>query len=357
MSEDRLPLVTVVVPALNEEHDIAGCIQAIGMQRYPLQLVELLVVDGESADSTVEAATAASAAFAFRSFRVLSNPRSDRSGSLNLALAEAAGEILVRVDARARIGPDYVRNTVRALESDASIGVVGGAQVPLPRSGRLIDRGIARALGNRLTTGLSRYRLRGSDGPSDTVWLGVFRSAELREIGGWKEEYNDANEDWELNARYRARGRLVWFLAGEQSGYLARTSYRALARQYFTFGRVKGRAWSSGDQRPVPRQLVLMAVPLVAAFGLWRGRRRFGRGVWLAPAAVLAVADDLGSDAPPADLAERLASFAAIATYAGAWWSGVWVGALGDGLRMRSPTNGGDGSAARRPDGARSAER
>lgn len=324
------PLVTVLIPVLDEQTDIAGCIEAIAVQSHPVERTEVVLIDGCSTDGTIQAAQSAAAGVPFAAFRIVENPRRRTSAGLQAGLATAHGEYAVRIDARSRVQRDYVEATVGVLSARPEIGVVGGAQVPQPRSDRLVDRGIARALRNRYTTGLSRYRRATVDGPADTVWMGVFRTAELRELGGWDEQVA-LNEDWELNARYRAAGRLVWYLAEQRSGYLPRTSYRLLARQYFRFGRVKGMWWTKG-QRPEPRQVALVVGPaLLAALAAVAVRRLGWRVAIAAPIAAL-VLDEVGSPETPADVAERVAAVAATTVSSAAWWVGIVAGVAAERL-------------------------
>jgi glycosyltransferase involved in cell wall biosynthesis len=320
----------VLIPALDEESDIEGCIASIAAQDHPLGRIEVVLVDGGSRDGTVAVAHASAASVPFASFRVVDNPRRRTSIGLQRGLEVATGEYVVRIDARSRVQPDYVRTTVGVLTNRPDVGVVGGAQVPSARSARLVERGIARALRNRYTTGLSRYRRASGDGPADTVWMGVFRTAELRELGGWDERVA-LNEDWELNARYRAAGRVVWFLSGQRSRYLSRSTYRLLARQYFRFGRVKGLWWMRG-QRPEPRQVALVAAPPLAAVVATLVIRRVGWRAVLAAPLVALVLDELGSPEPPTDQAERVAAVAATAVSSAAWWTGIVVGTAADRL-------------------------
>ncbi len=232
------PLVTVVVPARDEEEDIGGCIDAVAAQDHGADRIQLVVVDADSADRTVEEVRRAAANHPFADVVIDRNPKRRTSVGLNVGLTHARGEYVARVDARSRIPAHYIATCV-AVMADERVGVVGGAQVAQPRTARAVDRGIARALRNRWATGLSRYRRATTSGPSDTVWMGFFRTDELRAIGGWSEAVA-LNEDYELNGRYRDRGRWVWFEAELRSGYLPRSSLRLLGRQYFFFGRVKG---------------------------------------------------------------------------------------------------------------------
>jgi len=328
----EVPLVSVIIPALDEVDDIGGCLEAVAAQALQADALEVILVDGCSSDATVDAARCAAATLGL-ALHVVENPRRRTSISLNRGLESARGRFVVRLDARSRIQPGYVATTTGILDREGTIGVVGGSQVPVARSARLIDRSIVRALSNRYTTGLSRYRRSSSSGPSDTVWMGVFRTEELRHLGGWDPDFG-INEDWDLNRRFRLHGLGVWFEAGLDSGYVPRATLHKLARQYFGYGRAKGRWWVRG-QRPALRQLALVAVPPTFVFLLWRLSRRVGAAGWLLAPAGLLVADAVGAREPPIDAAERTGSAAVIATYSAAWWAGVLSGAIEELLDFR----------------------
>ena len=321
-----MPLVTVLVPVRNEKADIAGCIDAIAAQDHGADRIQLVVVDAASDDGTVDEVHRAAARHPFAEVVVDRDPRRRTSAGLNVGLGHARGEYLARVDARSRIPSHYVRTCLERME-DARVGVVGGAQVAQPRSPRAIDEGIARALRNRWATGLSRYRRATTSGPSDTVWMGFFRTVELRALGGWAEEVA-LNEDFKLNRRYREQGRLVWFASDLRSGYLPRPSLRLLGRQYFFFGRVKGLWWARGD-RPAPRHVALLVLPLAAAGCAWQGWRRFGAGSLAVLPAALVGLEVAGGDGS-AGLRSHLASAVAIAVLSGSWWVGVLAGTAGE---------------------------
>jgi len=66
-------LVSVIVPARNEEHAITDCLDAIIHQNYPVELVEIIVVDDHSTDSTVKVILAVMENNSDRRILVLSN--------------------------------------------------------------------------------------------------------------------------------------------------------------------------------------------------------------------------------------------------------------------------------------------
>ena len=89
-----------------------------------------------------------------------------------------------------------------------------------------------------LGAGDARYRLGGTEGPTDTVYLGVFRRDALDAAGGF-DPAMARNEDYELNWRLRERGETVWLDPGLAVAYRPRSNLAQLARQYWDYGRWK----------------------------------------------------------------------------------------------------------------------
>jgi glycosyltransferase involved in cell wall biosynthesis len=319
------PLVTVIVPARNEQDDICRCIEAIAAQDYGVDHIELMVVDGDSSDGTILAAKTALAPHPFLRAEVVSNPTATTPSNLNRGLDHATGEIVCRVDARSLIEPHHVRVCVDVLTGRPEVIVVGGAQWAEARSVAPVAAGIARALNNRYTMGLARYRRHAADGPSDTVYLGAFRTAELRRAGGWDERFG-TNQDFELNRRLSRDG-VVWFASSLRVRYLPRPNLRELWAQYVRFGRAKVRYWRLTGDRPRPRQLVLLAgPPLLGGVVLGLLARRVGP--WALPllAAGAFGVEHAGAAKPaPAGPLARVVSVAAIGCVSGGWTAGIWL--------------------------------
>ena len=202
----KAPLVTVLIPAMNEERWIAECLVSVVAQDYPHHQVEIVVVvDGASTDATDRVARETLEPTDLSRVEVLRNPSGGTPSNLNAGLTVARGEILCRVDARSRIPADYVRRCVAVLTTRSEVAVVGGAQVAIAsREGGLGD-GIARALNNRYGMGWSRYRRGAESGPADTVYLGSFRTSELRSAGGWSLAF-PTNQDFELTGGSQPEG-------------------------------------------------------------------------------------------------------------------------------------------------------
>lgn len=128
------PLVTVVVPARNEERNLAPCLETLLALDYPA--LEILVIDDESSDATPQIV----AEFAARDSRIKpvqlgeiatddrSEFRSGKSFVLAQAARQASGEWLLFVDADTRQRPDSLWRAMafcqaKELEAFSSSGI------------------------------------------------------------------------------------------------------------------------------------------------------------------------------------------------------------------------------------------
>jgi succinoglycan biosynthesis protein ExoA len=263
---------------------------------------------------------------------LVGNPGGERSLGLNRAIAMASAPFIVRVDARSVLPPDYIAKCVSRLQRDPSVAVVGGVQRPRARSTAPRAAGIARALRNPWVLGGARYRRPGSQGPADTVYLGVFHRQELLDTP--YDAMLAANEDYDLCARLRRAGRQVWLEHGLEVEYEARESYRALWSQYRSFGEAKVRYWRQTRERPSVRQalpLVGASATIVALLTQLAHPRRVA-GLVIGGIATL-VAIDHFADPRERRACVRAHSIVASACIVGAWVSGVAQEAARERLR------------------------
>lgn len=275
--------------------------------------------------SAVPAARALDPGGAVRELVVEVNPSGERSRGLNLALRRCGAATAVRVDARSLVPETYVSSLVARLR-DVSVGLAGATQQPIPApTAGVVGRGIARALANPLALGGADYR-RNRGGPTDTVYLGALRVAEVLALGGYDEDLL-ANEDFDLAARVRRAGRAVWLEPDLYVAYEARSTLRELFAQYYDFGTAKARYWRSGRGLPNARQSLALALVAASALAVGRKPTRGIKAALLAPAVVGSAAEAIHARSP-APWPERAAAAAALAVVYVAWPAGVMAGLL-----------------------------
>ena len=251
---EPLPSVSVVVPVRNGAATLEASLAAIGRQTYegPMDVAAAL------APSTDGTARILAEADLGRELKVVDNPTGSTAAGLNLAIAATRGRIVARVDAQSVIGPDYIRRAVATLARTGAANV-GGVQRPAADRG--LAAAIAAALASPFGAGPARYRTGRFEGPTDTVYLGVFDRQALEQVGGFDETLV-RNQDYELNWRLRDRGFEVWLDPALVVDYTPRSTYRDLARQYFEYGTWKRIVLWRNPRSLRPRHL---AAPLLTA--------------------------------------------------------------------------------------------
>ena len=226
----QLPAVSVVLPVLNEELHLANAVQSILSQDYAGEL-EIILALGPSKDKTNEIAERL--ASADKRILLVKNPSGRTAAGLNLALNKSTNPVIVRVDAHAQIQQNYISLAIEIMKSSGAVNVGGimGAQ-----GVSVFEKAVARAMRSPLGVGASRFHTGGESGYVDTVYLGVFLRAAVIALGGFDERFIRA-QDWELNYRLRQAGGKIFFDPRLHVIYRPRSSVKALAKQYFEYGR------------------------------------------------------------------------------------------------------------------------
>jgi cellulose synthase/poly-beta-1,6-N-acetylglucosamine synthase-like glycosyltransferase len=260
-----LPFVSVVMPIRNEADFIAEGLGAVLGQDYPKDRMEVLVADGMSTDATREIVTRLAARPDQPAVTLIDNPGQIVATGLNLALRQARGEIIVRVDGHCRIEPDYVSQCVAHLRNDGVEGV-GGPITTVAKTP--VGRAIAAAMSSPFGVGGSAFRTV-SDRTLfvDTIAFPAYTRQAVERAGPFDEELV-RNQDDEYNYRLRGLGARLLLTPDVRSEYHSRSSYRSLWRQYFQYGYYKVRVMRKHPRQMRWRQFVPPAFVLVLALGL-----------------------------------------------------------------------------------------
>jgi cellulose synthase/poly-beta-1,6-N-acetylglucosamine synthase-like glycosyltransferase len=121
----EVPLVTVTVPAHNEEATIAATLDSLLRLDYPCHLLEILVVSDASTDRTDEIVRR----YADRGVKLLRLPeRRGKTAAENAARRAASGEIVVNTDASVRVPPHALEPLIAAF-ADAAVAVASGRDI------------------------------------------------------------------------------------------------------------------------------------------------------------------------------------------------------------------------------------
>lgn len=266
------PPVTVVLPTLDERRFLRDCLDSLLAQDYP-GITEILVVDGGSTDGTRSLAEGCDGRV-----RVVDNPGVTAAAAMNLGLAEAVNDVIVRADAHALYATDYVSRSVRALR-DSGASWVGGPMRPVGLT--TFGRAVAAVTSSPFGVGPGRFHYGTIPQDVDTVYLGTFDRRHVQAVGGYDEVHLQwAAEDQELNYRLRRAGHRIRLDPAIRSWYFPRQDPRGLARQYFNYGMCKASTLKKHGALPAWRPLAPAA--LVAGGVAWTGAGVLARRRWSA---------------------------------------------------------------------------
>jgi len=227
------PFVSIIMPVRNEAAYIQRSLGAVLAQDYPAEQMEVLVVDGMSSDGTRELVLRMAGEQESPAVYLLDNPAHIVPTALNIGLQHARGDIIIRVDGHCEIAPDYVRRCVETL-TETGADNVGGVWDTIGETP--VARTISVAQSSPFGIGNVAYRTqRQSPGFVDTVPFGAYRRRVFDRIGGFDERLV-RHQDYELNTRLRQSGGRIYYTPSIRARYYSRSSFRALARQYWQYG-------------------------------------------------------------------------------------------------------------------------
>ena len=249
-----LPFVSVVLAVRDEAPYLPRCLGALVTQTYPHDRLEVIVADGGSRDGSC--AIAGWFAGGAPAVRVLDNPARVAPAGFNLGVRTARGDVVIILGARAEVAPDFVAESVAALErtgADAVGGVVesrawAGADSPTART-------IALALRSPFGVGDARYRYTAREQETDTVNYGAYRRAVFDRIGLFDESLTWVEDD-ELNYRLRAAGGRLVVSPRIRVRYYARPTLSAFWLQHFRWGLNKPKVARRHPAQMRPRHAV-----------------------------------------------------------------------------------------------------
>ncbi len=130
---DYEPVVSVIVPARNEEENIGNCLQSLCRIDYPTRKLQIIVVDDNSEDKT--ASVVREYCTSEKNVSLLTLSSDDHSGpgkisALACGYKYAEGEIIFQTDADCEVSEGWIKNMLTVF--GGNVGIVGGMILPQP---------------------------------------------------------------------------------------------------------------------------------------------------------------------------------------------------------------------------------
>ena len=127
-TDEELPLVSVIIPAYNEEETIAKTIKSVLKSDYPD--FEIIIVDDGSTDKTLEIAKR----FEGQKIRIFHKENGGKGSALNFGIKKAKGKIIFTMDADTTVDPKSMKNMVRFFKDKNVMSVSPAIIIDKPRN-------------------------------------------------------------------------------------------------------------------------------------------------------------------------------------------------------------------------------
>ncbi len=222
--------ISIIIPVRNEEKYIKKCIDSILKQTYPKDLIEILIIDGMSEDSTRERINAYIAKG--ENIKLILNEKKIAPTAMNIGIKNATGDAMFILGGHSYLDPNYITECVETLNrTDADC--VGG---PISTIGEdKVSRAISLAMSSSFGVGNALFRYSKKECYVDTLAFGMYRREIFNEIGLFDEELV-RNQDDEFNYRLIKKGKKILLNPDIKSYYYSRASLKNLWKQYFQYG-------------------------------------------------------------------------------------------------------------------------
>ncbi len=203
----NLPSVSIIITTKNEEKNIKNCLQSIKSQSYPQEKIEIIVVDNNSTDNTVELAK--------KFTNKILNKGPERSAQRNFGVERSSGKYILYLDTDMVLSEKVIEECVNKClprrkptcpVASASAGWYGEAFLRGENEGCVALYIPERIVGNSFWVRVRDFE-RGFYNATVIDCVRFVRRDEFLKIDGFDESLTGP-EDWDFDRRIKKIGKV-----------------------------------------------------------------------------------------------------------------------------------------------------
>ena len=266
--------LSICIIAYNEEEFLPSLLEDMRRQRYPHEYTEIVLIDGMSSDGTREIMERfAEEDNRFYSVKVLDNPKRIQAAGWNVAISNATGDVIARIDAHTKIPAEYSENVMKNIADGEA--VVGGVRPCVIEKDTLWGDALLKTENSLFGSSINKSRHSLEKTYVKTMFHAAYRREVFEKVGGFNEELL-RTEDNEMHYRIRRAGYKLCYDPEIVSYQYARSSFGRMIKQKFGNGKWIGITLRECPGCISPYHLVpflfvgaILCTSLLAGFGIW----------------------------------------------------------------------------------------
>lgn len=228
-----VPKISFIIIAYNAAAHLNNILDDLKNQTFDHSLVEVILVNSNSTDNTSEIFDNFKENNDFACCKIFDNPKKVLPAGWNIALDNANGEIILRVDAHSRIPNDFIEKNVQNIENGEDI--VGGQRITVFDNDSKWKAALAAAESSAFGSGIAVYRRKFEKQYTVTLAHAAYKKSVFDKVG----RYNEAlrrTEDNDMHYRMRKAGYKFCLCDDIVSYHHVRSNLKTMLKQKYGNG-------------------------------------------------------------------------------------------------------------------------
>lgn len=221
------PLVTIGLVVKNAEMTIREAVDSIIHQDFPYELMEIIVVDGQSQDKTLSIIKERLSKTTIKTKFFTENK--GLGFARQLVVDNASGDYIVWVDGDILLSADYIKQQVDFMNRNPNVAIAVGSFGLLASDNWIATlENLNYVIDSLRHQGSTTLKLLGTEGA-------IFRVSAIRQVGGFDCTIKGAQEDIDVAYRIKKAG---WVFCVTDAVFFEkqRTSWKDIWKQHFWYG-------------------------------------------------------------------------------------------------------------------------
>ena len=266
--------ISVCVIAYNEEKHLPLLFRDFINQTFPLNRLEIVLVDGFSTDRTKQLMNdfSKSKGDLFSKVIILDNPKRIQSAGWNIAIKASSGDIIIRIDAHSHIEKDFIEKNYNSHLTGEYI--TGGPRTCIIEDGSDWKKMLLMVENSLFGSSINSSRRDGQTKYVKTMFHAAYRREVFEKAGLFNEKLL-RTEDNEEHYRIREAGYKFFFNPEIKSYQYARPTLKRMMRQKYGNGfwigvttKICPKCLSWYHYVPAFFVIAIMLTTLLSAFGI-----------------------------------------------------------------------------------------